>query len=73
MPRLSIAARSMKQAATRPDLERPKGGRDIGYRHLEKLHNLEILPPTGFTIACFPMKISAASARWTRAVEIFEA
>ena len=49
-----------------------KAGRDIGYCHLEKLHNLEVLPPTGFTVACFPMKIRAASAGWTRAVAIFE-
>jgi kynurenine formamidase len=49
-----------------------KAGRDIGYCHLEKLHNLEALPATGFTIACFPMKIRAASAGWTRAVAIFD-
>jgi kynurenine formamidase len=49
-----------------------KAGRDIGYCHLEKLHNLEVLPPTGFRIACFPTKIKAASAGWTRAVAIFE-
>lgn len=49
-----------------------KAGRDIGYCHLEKLHNLEALPPTGFTIACFPVKIRAASAGWTRAVAIFD-
>lgn len=49
-----------------------KAGLDIGYCHLEKLHNLEALPPTGFTVACFPMKIRAASAGWTRAVAIFE-
>ena len=49
-----------------------KAGRDIGYCHLEKLHNLEALPAAGFTIACFPMKIRAASAGWTRAVAIFE-
>ncbi len=49
-----------------------KAGRDIGYCHLEKLHNLESLPPTGFTIACFPVKIRAASAGWTRAVAIFD-
>ncbi len=47
-----------------------KAGRDIGYCHLEKLHNLEVLPSTGFTIACFPVKIRAASAGWTRAVAI---
>jgi kynurenine formamidase len=49
-----------------------RAGRDVGYCHLEKLHNLEALPPAGFTIACFPMKIRAASAGWTRAVAIFE-
>jgi kynurenine formamidase len=49
-----------------------KAGREIGYCHLEKLHNLEALPATGFTVACFPMKIRAASAGWTRAVAILE-
>jgi kynurenine formamidase len=49
-----------------------KAGRDIGYCHLEKLHNLEVLPPSGFTVSCFPHKIRGASAGWTRAVAIFE-
>ena len=49
-----------------------KAGRDIGYCHLEKLHNLEALPGEGFTISCFPHKIRGASAGWTRAVAIFE-
>jgi len=49
-----------------------KAGRDIGYCHLEKLHNLEALPATGYTVACFPHKVKAASAGWTRAVAIFE-
>lgn len=49
-----------------------KAGRDIGYCHLEKLHNLEELPGYGFTIACFPVKIRGASAGWTRAVAIFD-
>ena len=47
-----------------------KAGRDVGYCQIEKLHGLEALPPTGFTIACFPVKIRAASAGWTRAVAI---
>ena len=47
-----------------------KASRRIGYCHLEKLHNLEALPADGFTVACFPMKIHAASAGWTRAVAI---
>jgi kynurenine formamidase len=49
-----------------------RAGRNIGYCHLEKLHNLESLPDVGFTIACFPMKIRGASAGWTRAVAIIE-
>jgi kynurenine formamidase len=42
------------------------------YCHLEKLHNLEVLPPTGFTVSCFPVKIRGASAGWTRAVAIID-
>jgi len=49
-----------------------KAGREIGYCHIEKLHNLELLPAHGFLIACFPVKIKAASAGWTRAVAIIE-
>ena len=49
-----------------------KAGREIGYCHLEKLHNLEALPADGFTVSCFPVKIRGASAGWTRAVAIFE-
>lgn len=47
-----------------------KASRDIGYCHLEKLHHLEQLPATGFMVSCFPVKIKAASAGWTRAVAI---
>jgi kynurenine formamidase len=49
-----------------------KAGRAIGYCHLEKLHCLEQLPPTGFTVACFPVNVRAASAGWTRAVAIID-
>lgn len=49
-----------------------KAGREIGYCHIEKLHNLEALPPHGFMISCFPHKIRAASAGWVRAVAILE-
>src|SRR5262245_48590355 len=49
-----------------------KSGREIGYCHIEKLHNLEVLPAHGFMVACFPVKIKAASAGWTRAVAILE-
>lgn len=49
-----------------------KAGREIGYCHLEKLHNLEALPSDGFIVSCFPVKIRGASAGWTRAVAIVE-
>ncbi|UWR07994.1 MULTISPECIES: cyclase family protein [Ruegeria] len=45
---------------------------EIGYCHMEKLTNLESLPPTGFEISCFPFKIKGASAGFIRAVAIFE-
>ncbi len=49
-----------------------KAGREIGYCHLEKLQNLESLPDSGFLVSCFPVKIRAASAGWTRAVAIID-
>lgn len=49
-----------------------KSGREIGYCHIEKLHNLEVLPPHGFTVSCFPVKVRGGSAGWTRAVAILE-
>ena len=45
---------------------------DIGYCHMEKLTNLDQLPGSGFEISCFPYKIKAASAGFTRAVAIFQ-
>jgi kynurenine formamidase len=50
-----------------------RAGREIGYCHLEKLHNLEALPSTGFTVSCFPVKVRGGSAGWTRAVAIIDA
>lgn len=42
------------------------------YLHIEKLCNLHLLPPYGFTFCCFPVKIKGASAGWIRAVAILE-
>lgn len=44
---------------------------DRCYMHMEKLANLETLPPTGFEVICFPVKIKAASAGWCRPVAVF--
>ena len=49
-----------------------KAGREIGYCHIEKLSNLDALPADGFMVSCFPVKIKAASAGWTRAVAIID-
>jgi kynurenine formamidase len=43
-----------------------------GYCHIEKLTNLDQLPPYGFTFFCFPIKIKGASAGWIRAVALVE-
>ncbi len=43
-------------------------GIELGYFQMEKLTNLEKVPPVGATIYCFPIKIARASAGWVRAV-----
>jgi kynurenine formamidase len=49
-----------------------KAGREIPYWQMEKLSNLASLPPFGFEVSCFPVKIKAASAGWSRVVAIFD-
>lgn len=49
-----------------------KVSRETGYCHMEKLTNLDQLPGTGFTVACFPIKIRGASAGWVRPVAIID-
>jgi kynurenine formamidase len=46
-------------------------GKDHEYFQIEKLANLGELPPRGFYVSCFPVKIAGASAGWCRAVAIF--
>jgi kynurenine formamidase len=43
---------------------------DLPYCQIERLCNLAALPPTGFEVACFPLKIVGASAGPARAVAI---
>jgi kynurenine formamidase len=48
-------------------------GIDKEYCQIEKLANLDKLPaPTGFKVACFPVKLKGASAGWCRAVAILQ-
>jgi len=42
------------------------------YCQIEKLTNLDKLPPFGFKVACFPIKILGGSAGWVRPVAIIE-
>jgi kynurenine formamidase len=43
---------------------------DLAYSQIERLFNLAALPPTGFTVACFPLKLVGASAAPARVVAI---
>ncbi|MHA2400470.1 MAG: cyclase family protein, partial [Promethearchaeota archaeon] len=47
-------------------------GIERGYFQMEKLANLDKVPPVGATIYCFPIKIARASAGWVRAVASFQ-
>ncbi|WP_102271722.1 cyclase family protein [Cytobacillus massiliigabonensis] len=43
-------------------------GKEREYCQIEKLANLDQLPPYGFKVSVFPVKIKGGSAGWTRAV-----
>jgi kynurenine formamidase len=45
---------------------------DLDYTQIERLVNLDQLPATGFTVACFPLPIVRASAAPARVVAIFD-
>jgi len=45
---------------------------DLPYSQIERLVNLAALPPFGFTVSCFPLKIQGGSAGPTRAVAILD-
>jgi kynurenine formamidase len=44
----------------------------LPYSQIERLVNLGALPPTGFTVACFPLRIAGASAAPARVVAILD-
>ena len=43
---------------------------DAAYSHMERLVNLGPLPPFGFRVSCFPLKIKGASGSPARVVAI---
>ena len=49
-----------------------RAGRQVEYVHAEKVVNLQSLPPVGFTVALFPVRIRKASGGWCRAVAMVE-
>jgi kynurenine formamidase len=60
--------------------ERDEGGifwaahqADLAYSQIERLANLGAIPPTGFTVACFPLKVEGGSAGPARVVAILDA
>jgi len=72
-PPLPFEARRFKQTGDSSIIwEGHFAGIEKGYFQIEKLTNLEKVPPTGFTFFCFPIKIKAASAAWIRAVAMVE-
>lgn len=45
-------------------------GREHEYIQIERLANLDALPPKNFEVACFPLKLKGMDASWVRAVGI---
>lgn len=71
-PFAHTAARFADTGDTSLIWEGHKAGRIRPYYQMEKLHNLEAVPATGFRVACFPVKIEKASAGWVRAVALID-
>ena len=44
----------------------------LAYAQIERLANLGALPPTGFTVACFPLRLVGGSAAPSRVIAILE-
>ena len=45
---------------------------DLAYCQIERLANLAELPTTGFTVACFPLRLVGASAAPARVVAVID-
>ena len=60
-------------AAGRPGVFWAAHQADLAYSQIERLANLDQLPPTGFTVACFPLRLVGGSAAPARVVGIIGA
>jgi kynurenine formamidase len=45
---------------------------ELPYSQIERLVNLAALPPTGFTVSCFPLRLVGGSAAPARVVAILD-
>jgi kynurenine formamidase len=45
---------------------------NLAYSQIERLANLDRLPPTGFVVACFPLRLVGGSAAPARVVAILD-
>jgi len=59
-------------AAGRPGIFWAAHQADLPYAQIERLANLGALPPTGFTVACFPLRLVGGSAAPARVVAIVD-
>jgi kynurenine formamidase len=59
-------------AAKRPGIFWAAHQADLAYSQIERLANLGALPPTGFTVACFPLRLVGGSAAPARVVAILD-
>jgi kynurenine formamidase len=59
-------------AAGRPGIFWAAHQAGLAYSQIERLANLDRLPPTGFTVACFPLRLVGASAAPARVVAIVD-
>jgi kynurenine formamidase len=59
-------------AAGRPGIFWAAHQADLAYSQIERLANLDKLPSTGFTVACFPLRLVGGSAAPARVVAILD-
>lgn len=69
---IHLMAERMKQGDKDAFFPVHRAGRTVEYIHAEKVVNVGALPPTGFKVAMFPVKIRKGSGAWTRAVALVE-
>jgi kynurenine formamidase len=61
---------TMRRRGTPHIWEAHFAGRECEFCAIEKLTNLDRLPPSGFFVICLPVKVDRGSAGWTRAVAV---